>query len=720
MVHEDHIIPGAAHHLNGLGAAPGLGQVEGVALQKAPGNLAVDHVVVYNEYLDVRGGKDLPALQFCLEHLRHLRDRAPVHDLLGNGDGHRRPLAVGAFHTDDTAHQLHQVLYDGQAQAGALHAPVALGVHLAEVLEDFRQVLLPDTAAGVLHPEGNQLLILLLAGLPGNVGADIALLGEFDGVVEDVDENLLDPPLVAVVAAGEGAVALVLHDEPSFGGGHVHHAHHLAHHCFQVVIRIHQLHLARLYLGQVQNVIDDGQQVLGGGLYVLGVGVDLGVSALLHDDVVQADDGVHGGADLVGHIGQELALGNAGLLCLLTDPLDLVDIGLDVRHVQNQDNTALLPTVFPDDLFAVALIVLPVDGKALGNVLVEHLLPEALQHPDIFSQLVRGQAGKNVGRGPVVADQAVVVVQGDHAVPQAFQNLIRRQMAEIVIPAAPHHDDHHGHGEGQSHRGEIEYGYQLAHIKNQYDHGQGGYGENGLILAADLLVGAEAHRPHQGMYGENIGDEDAGDHEQGVQGTVGDADIMEPVRGGQPLKGLIEKAVPVEEHRGQHTKVDEAQDAQQLFRRRRVAIGIGEPAVAQRDKGGAHVLHRDRRHSGLHGGSGQLQEIADILHKTAAHDEDQQLLFPGSVAVEQQDQRNEGQGDAKAFQTHDKIYHRLLPPSILLSGGSAVRKCARKGERGLSRRLSRRFWGYSLTIIVHCRRDVKKYLGFPDLRRSSP
>ena len=32
-------------------------------------------------------------------------------------------------------------------QAGALHAPVALGVHLAEVLEDLRQVLLPDATA---------------------------------------------------------------------------------------------------------------------------------------------------------------------------------------------------------------------------------------------------------------------------------------------------------------------------------------------------------------------------------------------------------------------------------------------------------------------------------------------------------------------------------------------------------------------------------------------
>jgi hypothetical protein len=408
------------------------------------------------------------------------------------------------------------------------------------------------------------------------------------------------------------------------------------------------------------------------------VGVDLGVPALLHDDVVEADDGVHGSADLVGHVGQELALGDAGLLRLLADPLDLVDIGLDVRHVQDQDDAALPAAVLADDLLAVALIVLAVDGKAVGDVLVEHLLPEILQHPDVLPQLVGGQAGEDAGRRPVVADQPVVVVQGDHAVPQALQDLFRRQVAEVVVPAAPHHDDHHGHGEGQREGGEVEHGDELGHVGDQHDDGQGGDGQDGLVLAADLLVGAEAHRPHQGMYGENVGDHGAGDHEQGVQGTVSDADVVEPVGGGQPREVLIEQPVPVEEHRGQDEEVDGAQHAQQLFRRGRVAVGIGEPAVAQGDQGGAHVFHRDRRHGGLHGGGGQLQQITDILHQAAAHDENKKLLLPGAVAVEQEDQRDKGQQDAEALQRHDEIDHRSHPPICSVFRRRALRKRARK------------------------------------------
>ena len=480
------------------------------------------------------------------------------------------------------------MLDDGQPQPGALHAPVPLGVHLAEILEDLVQILLPDAAAGVLHPEGDQLLVPAGAGLPGDAGADIALLGELDGVVDDVDQNLLDAPLVAVVAAGEGVVALILHNEPALGGGHVHHAHHLAHHRLQVVVGVYQLHLARLHLGQVQDVVDDGQQVFGGGLHILGVGIDGRVPALLHNDIVETDDSVHGCAYLMGHVGQKLALGNVGLFRLPPHPLDLVDVSLDIGHVQDQDDAALLLAVFVHDLLAVALVVLPVDGKAPGDALVEHLLPEILHHPDILPQLMGGQAGKNIGRRPVVAHQPVVVVQRDHAVPQALQHLFRRQVAEVVVAAAPHHDDHHGHGDCQCHRRQIEHVGQLEHIGHQHNDRQGGDDQDGLVLAADLPVRAQADGPHQGENTKRIGDDDASNHEQHIQRPVGNADIVEAVRSGQPLKLPVKQAVPVEKYRGQNQEIDNPKHAQQLFGRSGVAIGIDKPAVAQRHKGGAH------------------------------------------------------------------------------------------------------------------------------------
>ena len=251
MVHEDDIIPVFPHKTDRLRPALRLREGKRILFQKALGDLAVDHIVVHHEHVYIGGCEGLHAPQLNLGELRHLRGGAPVHDLLGDGDGKRGPLSVDALHADGPPHQLHQMLHDSQPQTGALHAPVPLGVHLAEILEDLLQILLPDAAAGVLNAEGDQLLILLFAGLAGDVGPHIALLCEFNGVIEDIDQDLLDPPLVAVVAAGKGAVARIFHNQPALGGGHVHHAHHLIHNRLQVVVCVYQLHLAGLHLGQV-------------------------------------------------------------------------------------------------------------------------------------------------------------------------------------------------------------------------------------------------------------------------------------------------------------------------------------------------------------------------------------------------------------------------------------------------------------------------------------
>ena len=425
------------------------------------------------------------------------------------------------------------------------------------------------------------------------------------------------------------------------------------------------------------------------------MGVYSGVPGPFHDNVVQPDDGVHGGADLVGHVCQKLAFGDVGFLRLLPHPFDLIDIGLDVRHVQDQDDAALLPAVFVDNPLAVALVMLPVDGKAPGDVFVEHLLPEILHHPDILPQLMGGQADEDLGGGPVVADQPVVVVQGDHAVPQALQHLFRRQMPEVVVPAAPHHDDHQGHGEGQCRRGQVEHLGELAHVGHQHDDGHGGDCKYGLILAVNPLVRTEADGPRQGMDAKNVGDEDAGHHKKNVEGAVGNADVGKAALGGQPLKLPVEQAVPVEKYTGQYKKVDGAQDAQQFFGRGRVAVSIRKPAVAQRDKRGTHVFHRYRRHGGLQRGSGELQQIARVLHKRAAHNEDQQLLLLGPFSIDQQQQSHKNQAYAAARQGNDKVFHSLLhlPEPVVL--------CPNKGAR----------WALIIFTIVLFRHDVKEYNG---------
>ena len=77
-----------------------------------------------------------------------------------------------------------------------------------------------------------------------------------------------------------------------------------------------QLELARLDLGEVEDVVDHRQQRVGRLLDHLQVLALLGVELGLQRQLGHADHAVHRRADLVAHVGEELALGAVGLLGL--------------------------------------------------------------------------------------------------------------------------------------------------------------------------------------------------------------------------------------------------------------------------------------------------------------------------------------------------------------------------------------------------------------------
>ena len=76
-----------------------------------------------------------------------------------------------------------------------------------------------------------------------------------------------------------------------------------------------QYHLAALYLGNIQDIVDEAEQVLAGGHDLFGVFPHLYRVFRVHGQQGgKAQHGVHGGADVVGHIGKEGGFGVAGNL----------------------------------------------------------------------------------------------------------------------------------------------------------------------------------------------------------------------------------------------------------------------------------------------------------------------------------------------------------------------------------------------------------------------
>ena len=93
------------------------------------------------------------------------------------------------------------------------------------------------------------------------------------------------------------------------------HVEHIAHRVAQIEINGFKVQLAGLDLGKIENVVNDAQQCVGrraGQTQVFGLlGLEIGVQRQLQ----HALHAIHGGADFMAHVGQELALGAACGLC---------------------------------------------------------------------------------------------------------------------------------------------------------------------------------------------------------------------------------------------------------------------------------------------------------------------------------------------------------------------------------------------------------------------
>lgn len=114
-------------------------------------------------------------------------------------------MKVGAFarNTLDpyfSAHQLDELVADGQTESGAPEFPSCGGVHLAEGFEELCLLLQGNADAGITDakvevrfPGGGRTGVFRLAtGRFGEIhrDIDIALVGELDGIADEIDEDL--------------------------------------------------------------------------------------------------------------------------------------------------------------------------------------------------------------------------------------------------------------------------------------------------------------------------------------------------------------------------------------------------------------------------------------------------------------------------------------------------------------------------------------------------
>ena len=155
----------------------------------------------------------------------------------------------------------------------------------------------------------------VVGGCGGDFEFDLAAEGEFDGVAEEVDEDLAEAEGVSddggwdIGADAGGEVEVFF----SGGGGDG----------FDGVFDAgdeaegsgFEVHATGLDFGEVEDVIDDDEEgfcaAADGGDEVALLGGEIG----LLEELGKAEDPVHGGTDFVGHGGEEFAFGAVGEFC---------------------------------------------------------------------------------------------------------------------------------------------------------------------------------------------------------------------------------------------------------------------------------------------------------------------------------------------------------------------------------------------------------------------
>jgi hypothetical protein len=193
------------------------------------------------------------------------------------------------------------------------HPAFARGVGLKETAEQLLHGLRVHAHPGIGHRDDQRLRVVLRAP---NAHRDLALVGELDGVAEQVEQNLPHPRLVAV------------HPVRHVGQDARVHAHAAPrrlrlHQAFDVVDDLADLERlqgqaegARIHRRHVQDVVEHPQQVLGRALGGIQLATLLLVQRPFADQLQHAKQALEGRAQLVAHVGEKIVVGLVGGLLL--------------------------------------------------------------------------------------------------------------------------------------------------------------------------------------------------------------------------------------------------------------------------------------------------------------------------------------------------------------------------------------------------------------------
>ena len=203
------------------------------------------------------------------------------------------------------AHQLDELAADRQAQSGAAELSRGRGVGLGKCTKEALLVPDRDSDARVDDLETHVTAIAVFVH-EAHTHHDFSVGRELDGVRRQVEQDLLDAHGVAQQRFRHVGVHVDEELQVLIRGRRRKNPTHVIGDAFDVESDLFHLETPGFDLGEVQDVIDDGEQVLRGHLDARRQFQLVTVERRPEQQLSETDDTVHGGTNLVAHRREEL------------------------------------------------------------------------------------------------------------------------------------------------------------------------------------------------------------------------------------------------------------------------------------------------------------------------------------------------------------------------------------------------------------------------------
>lgn len=176
------------------------------------------------------------------------------------GEVEAAALAVLALDPDIATHEVDEALRDGKTQSGATKFARHGAVGLLERVENEIKLVRRDSYARIGNNKLNRILVRSAMHLSRLLDreADLAMLGELDGVAHEVENDLAQSERVSHYVVGYRAVHAIGQIEELFVCFHRERFECVEDGAAQCVGYLLDDHAPRFNLGQIQDVVDDG------------------------------------------------------------------------------------------------------------------------------------------------------------------------------------------------------------------------------------------------------------------------------------------------------------------------------------------------------------------------------------------------------------------------------------------------------------------------------